>query len=75
GWARLKTGTLRNAVALAGYVRDTQGHWWVMAAMVNHDEASRKGRPVLDALAEEVARRGARLVSHHDGIWPYRTEP
>lgn len=75
GWARLKTGTLRNAVALAGYVRDTQGHWWVMAAMVNHDEASRTGRPVLDALAEEVARRGARLVSHHDGIWPYGTEP
>jgi D-alanyl-D-alanine carboxypeptidase/D-alanyl-D-alanine-endopeptidase (penicillin-binding protein 4) len=75
GWARLKTGTLRNAVALAGYVRDTQGRWWVMAAMVNHDEASRKGRPVLDALAEEVARGGVRPVSHHDGVWPYGGEP
>ena len=55
GRARLKPGTLRNAVALAGYVDDAQGRRWVMAAMVNHDEAPRLGRPVLDALAAWVA--------------------
>ncbi|NBQ90706.1 MAG: D-alanyl-D-alanine carboxypeptidase [Betaproteobacteria bacterium] len=55
GRARLKPGTLRNAVALAGYVEDAQGRRWVMAAMVNHDEAPRRGRPVLDAVANWVA--------------------
>jgi len=53
--ARLKPGTLRNAVALAGYVEDAQGRLWVMAAIINHDEAPRRGRPVLDAVADWVA--------------------
>ncbi|MFM8667394.1 MAG: D-alanyl-D-alanine carboxypeptidase, partial [Betaproteobacteria bacterium] len=53
--ARLKPGTLRNAVALAGYVEDAQGRRWVMAAIINHDEAPRRGRPVLDAVADWVA--------------------
>lgn len=51
GRARLKTGTLRNVVGLAGYVRDARGRPWVMVALLNHDEAPEKGRPVLDALA------------------------
>lgn len=55
GRARLKPGTLRNAVALAGYVDDPQGRRWVLAAMVNHDEAPQRGRAVLDALAAWVA--------------------
>jgi D-alanyl-D-alanine carboxypeptidase/D-alanyl-D-alanine-endopeptidase (penicillin-binding protein 4) len=55
GRARLKPGTLRNAVALAGYVEDAQGRRWAMAAMVNHEEAPQRGRPVLDALAGWVA--------------------
>ena len=59
GWARLKTGTLRNVTALAGYVRDTRGDTWVLVAMVNHEQAA-KGRPALDALVEWVARSGAR---------------
>ena len=59
GWARLKTGTLRNATALAGYVRDTRGDTWVLVAMVNHEQAA-KGRPALDALVEWVAKSGAR---------------
>ncbi len=59
GWARLKTGTLRNVTALAGYVRDTRGDTWVVVAMVNHEQAA-KGRPALDALVEWVARSGAR---------------
>ena len=59
GWARLKTGTLKDVTALAGYVRDTRGDTWVVVAMVNHEQAA-KGRPVLDALIEWVAKSGAR---------------
>ncbi len=59
GWARLKTGTLKNVTALAGTVRDTRGDTWVVAAFINHDDAA-KGRPVLDALIEWVANSGAR---------------
>lgn len=58
GWARLKTGTLRNVVALAGLVPDRDGRPWVMVAMINHDAARRVGRPVLDALADWIARSG-----------------
>ncbi len=57
GWARLKTGTLRNVVALAGYVSDAQGHVWAVAMMINHEQAAR-GRPVLDALVDHIARHG-----------------
>ncbi|WIT13626.1 D-alanyl-D-alanine carboxypeptidase/D-alanyl-D-alanine-endopeptidase [Paucibacter sediminis] len=53
--ARLKTGTLRNVVGLAGYVHDGRGRPWVMVALLNHDEAPAKGRPVLDALAAWLA--------------------
>lgn len=64
GWARLKTGTLRNVVALAGYVDDAQGRPWAVAMMINHDQAS-KARPALDALVDHIARVGftpARVV-------------
>ncbi len=57
GWARLKTGTLRNVVALAGYVGDAQGQLWAVAMMINHEQAAR-GRPVLDALVDHIARHG-----------------
>jgi D-alanyl-D-alanine carboxypeptidase/D-alanyl-D-alanine-endopeptidase (penicillin-binding protein 4) len=60
GWARLKTGTLKNVVALAGYVADPQGRLWALAAMINHDQAG-AGRPVLDALVDWVARGGLAL--------------
>ena len=59
GWARLKTGTLNNVAALAGYVRDTRGDTWAVVAIVNHEQAAR-GRPALDALVDWVARSGAR---------------
>jgi D-alanyl-D-alanine carboxypeptidase/D-alanyl-D-alanine-endopeptidase (penicillin-binding protein 4) len=57
GWARLKSGTLRNVVALAGYVNDPEGRPWAVALMVNHDRAS-VARPVLDALVDHIARHG-----------------
>ena len=59
GWARLKTGTLKNVTGLAGTVRDTRGDTWVVVALVNHDDAAR-ARPALDALVEWLARSGAR---------------
>jgi D-alanyl-D-alanine carboxypeptidase/D-alanyl-D-alanine-endopeptidase (penicillin-binding protein 4) len=55
GVARLKTGTLRDAVGLAGFVPDASGRPWVFVALLNHPEAAKKGRPVLDALVTWVA--------------------
>ncbi len=55
GWARLKTGTLKNVVALAGYVNDARGRPWAVSMMVNHDKAG-GARPVLDALVDAFAR-------------------
>lgn len=55
GQARLKTGTLRDAVGLAGLVPDASGRPWVFVALLNHPEAAKKGRPVLDALVEWVS--------------------
>jgi serine-type D-Ala-D-Ala carboxypeptidase/endopeptidase (penicillin-binding protein 4) len=63
GWARLKTGTLRNAVGLAGYVQDPQGRPWAVALMVNHEQAG-KARPVLDAFVDDFARHGPYV------LWP-----
>jgi D-alanyl-D-alanine carboxypeptidase/D-alanyl-D-alanine-endopeptidase (penicillin-binding protein 4) len=60
GRARLKTGTLRNVVALAGYVPDADGVQNVFVAMVNSEQAGNgRGRAVLDALVDWVARSGA----------------
>ena len=56
-WARLKPGTLRNVVALAGYVRDERNRPWAVAMMINHDDAG-KARPALLALVDSIARVG-----------------
>jgi len=55
GRARLKTGTLRDAAGLAGYVPDASGRIWVVVALVNDPQAAARGRPVLDALVDWVA--------------------
>ncbi len=52
--ARLKPGTLRNVVALAGYVTDVQGRMWALDVVINHDDAA-KGRAALDAFVQWVA--------------------
>ena len=57
GRARLKGGTLRDVTAIAGYVPDARGRWWVLAAMVNHRQAA-AARPALDALVDWVAGGG-----------------
>lgn len=59
GWARLKDGSLKNVVALAGYVRDSRGDTWAVVAFINHDQAA-KGRSALDALVQWVATSGVR---------------
>ncbi|MGZ8287880.1 MAG: D-alanyl-D-alanine carboxypeptidase/D-alanyl-D-alanine endopeptidase [Telluria sp.] len=57
--ARMKTGTLRDVVALAGYVPDATGQVCVVVAFINSDEVKDgKGRAVLDALVDWVARSG-----------------
>jgi serine-type D-Ala-D-Ala carboxypeptidase/endopeptidase (penicillin-binding protein 4) len=56
GWARLKTGTLRNVRALAGVVKDPQGRDWAVVAMLNADENIDAGRAVLDLLVDRIAR-------------------
>lgn len=64
GRARLKTGTLRDVTALAGYVNDAQGRPWAVAMMVHHAQAAR-ARPALDALVDHITRVGftpARVV-------------
>lgn len=53
GKARLKTGTLRNVTALAGYVTDQSGRTWVVASFINDPKAGR-GRVVLDSLIEWI---------------------
>ena len=55
--ARMKTGTLKNVTALAGYVPDANGQLCVVVAMVNSELAGEgRGRAVLDALVDWVAR-------------------
>jgi D-alanyl-D-alanine carboxypeptidase/D-alanyl-D-alanine-endopeptidase (penicillin-binding protein 4) len=57
GHARMKTGTLSNVVAIAGYVRDASGQLCVVAAMINSDQVKDgRGRAVLDTLVDWVAR-------------------
>jgi serine-type D-Ala-D-Ala carboxypeptidase/endopeptidase (penicillin-binding protein 4) len=65
GWARLKTGSLRDTVALAGYLRDGQGRPWAVAMMVNHDGAER-ARPALDALVDSLSRAGVPALAAGD---------
>jgi D-alanyl-D-alanine carboxypeptidase/D-alanyl-D-alanine-endopeptidase (penicillin-binding protein 4) len=57
GQAWLKTGTLRDTRALAGYVRGRSGKVYAVAALVNHPQAAR-GTPALDAFIEWVAKNG-----------------
>jgi serine-type D-Ala-D-Ala carboxypeptidase/endopeptidase (penicillin-binding protein 4) len=52
--AHLKTGSLRDVQAIAGYVHTRTGERKVLVAMVNHPNAP-AARPVLDALLEWTA--------------------
>ena len=54
GGARLKTGSLRDVLAVAGYVLADDGQRWVLVAFVNHANAA-AARPALDALIDWTA--------------------
>jgi D-alanyl-D-alanine carboxypeptidase/D-alanyl-D-alanine-endopeptidase (penicillin-binding protein 4) len=57
GQAFLKTGTLSDTRALAGYVRSRSGVVYAVAAIVNHPDAAR-ARSALDAFIGWLARNG-----------------
>jgi D-alanyl-D-alanine carboxypeptidase/D-alanyl-D-alanine-endopeptidase (penicillin-binding protein 4) len=58
GQARLKTGTLKNVVALAGTMTDAAGQPLVVVAIFNHDAVRPRAlRPVADALVDWIARQ------------------
>ena len=57
GQAYLKTGTLSDTRALAGYVRGKSGKVYAVTAIVTHPEAAR-GTATLDAIIEWIASHG-----------------
>jgi serine-type D-Ala-D-Ala carboxypeptidase/endopeptidase (penicillin-binding protein 4) len=57
GQAYLKTGTLNDTRALAGYVHGASGKMYAVAFMVNADDPA-LGRPALDAMVEWLAKNG-----------------
>ncbi|MBS7808990.1 D-alanyl-D-alanine carboxypeptidase/D-alanyl-D-alanine-endopeptidase [Variovorax sp. PCZ-1] len=56
GQAQLKTGTLRDVAAIAGYANASNGQRYSLAAIINHPNAG-AARPALDALVEWVVKR------------------
>lgn len=61
--ARIKTGTLKNALAVAGYVRDLHNIDWIVVAFIN-DEAAPQGKDALDNLIAWLA-SGELSASEH----------
>ena len=58
GRARVKTGTLRDVVAVAGYVRNADGEQCILVGLINHPQANHKiARPVVDALIEWLSQQ------------------
>jgi D-alanyl-D-alanine carboxypeptidase/D-alanyl-D-alanine-endopeptidase (penicillin-binding protein 4) len=55
GRAHLKTGSLRDVAAVAGYVISDSGRRYVLVALLQHPNAN-AGRPALDALLQWVMR-------------------
>jgi D-alanyl-D-alanine carboxypeptidase/D-alanyl-D-alanine-endopeptidase (penicillin-binding protein 4) len=55
GSAHLKTGSLSNVIAIAGYVHPANGKPQILVALINHPNAN-AARPALDALVEWATR-------------------
>jgi len=61
--ARIKTGTLNNVVAIAGYVPDANNQLCIVVAMINSKLVGNgNGRAITDALIDWVAKSGAMPV-------------
>jgi D-alanyl-D-alanine carboxypeptidase/D-alanyl-D-alanine-endopeptidase (penicillin-binding protein 4) len=56
GLAHLKTGSLNEVSAVAGYVHGAQGRRWILVAIANHRRAYAV-RPAVQALVEWAARQ------------------
>jgi serine-type D-Ala-D-Ala carboxypeptidase/endopeptidase (penicillin-binding protein 4) len=56
GQAQLKTGTLKDVSAVAGYAMGLDGQRYSLVAIINHPNAA-AARPALDALVEWVVKR------------------
>ncbi len=56
GRAKLKTGTLDDVKAIAGYVQGQGGQMYAVVAFVNHPSRAHAGEKALDALLDWVAR-------------------
>jgi D-alanyl-D-alanine carboxypeptidase/D-alanyl-D-alanine-endopeptidase (penicillin-binding protein 4) len=61
GRAHLKTGSLRDVVAVAGYVHAASGRRYVLVALINHPNAN-AARPALDALLDWTVRDNGAYV-------------
>jgi D-alanyl-D-alanine carboxypeptidase/D-alanyl-D-alanine-endopeptidase (penicillin-binding protein 4) len=59
GWAHLKTGSLRDSAALAGYVHTPSGKRLVVVGIINHPNAS-AARPALEALVDWAVKEGSK---------------
>ena len=59
GWAHLKTGTLRDSTAIAGYVHSASGKRLVVVAIINHPNAP-AARPALEALVDWAVKEGGK---------------
>ena len=59
GWAHLKSGSLRDATALAGYVHTPNGRRLVVVSIVNHPNAA-AARPALEALVDWAVQEGSK---------------
>ena len=59
GWAHLKSGSLADTSALAGYVHTGSGRRLIVVGIINHANAN-AARPALDALVDWAVREGKR---------------
>ena len=58
GRARVKTGTLRDVVSVAGYVRNADNELCIVVGLINHPQAKHEiARPVVDALIDWLSRQ------------------
>lgn len=57
GQAHLKTGTLLDTRALAGYVHARSGRWYAVSALANHPEAA-LATPALDGVIDWLVNQG-----------------
>ena len=56
--SRIKTGSLRDVAAVAGFVENAKNQSFIVVAMINHPLATGNvARPILDALLDWVARQ------------------